>query len=187
MSIGKFISSAIESYTKGDYDISLALTCSAVDATARKLFPKLNNNERIKNFIQQNMRIVSYFGLPGISTGGLRIKCDSIPEIKKDQDNLVGLEDIIYYTIRCSLIHECKPDSRIDFINNTRIGDLNGKFTLPSHILWGLILSVILSETNINEKIEICLIINISGDKFEINDLWGKKEEIVPYLHYKKV
>lgn len=52
MSIGKFISSAIESYTKGDYDISLALTCSAVDATARNLFSKLNNNERIKKFIQ---------------------------------------------------------------------------------------------------------------------------------------
>jgi len=110
MGTGKFISSAIENYHNGNYTVALALTCSAVDATAKKLYPTLkNNNERIKKFIQQNMRIVSFFGLPGISTGGLRIKCDFIPDpkIKKDKNNLVGLEDIIYYAIRCNLIHEC--------------------------------------------------------------------------------
>jgi hypothetical protein len=186
MGIGKFISSAIENYYNGNYSIALALTCSAVDATAKKLYPILNNNERIRNFIQENMRIVSFFGLPGISTGGLRIKCDSIPEIKKDINNLAGLEDIIYYAIRCSLIHECEPDPRIEFINKTRIGDLNGKFTLPSQIIWGLILSVVLSEANTNEKLDVSLDINILGDEYKLDELWGQKEELIPRLHFKK-
>lgn len=186
MGIGKFISSAIENYHNGNYSVALALTCSAVDATAKKLYPTLNNNERIKKFIQQNMRIVSFFGLPGISTGGLRIKCDSIPEIKKDKNNLAGLEDIIYYAIRCSLIHECEPDPRIEFINKTRLGDLDDKFTLPSQIIWGLIFSVVLSETNINEKLDGPVDLNILGDEYKLDELWGKKEELIPKLHFKK-
>jgi hypothetical protein len=186
MGIGKFISSAIENYHNGNYSVALALTCSAIDATAKKSYPGTNNNERIKKFIQENMRIVSFFGLPGISTGGLRIKCDSIPEIKKDKNNLVGLEDIIYYAIRCSLIHECKPDTRIEFINKTRIGDLNDKFTLPSQIIWGLIFSVVLSETNTNERSDVALGINICGKDYELGQLWGKKESLIPELYFKK-
>jgi len=186
MGIGKFVSSAIENYHNGNYSVALALSCSAVDATARKLYPTLKNNERIKKIIQKNMRIVSFFGLPGISTSGLRIKCDSIPEIKKDKNNLSGLEDIIYYAIRCGLIHECKPDPRIEFINKTRIGDLNGKFTLPSQIIWGLILSVVLSETNTNEELDVSLDISILGNEYKLDELWGKKEELIPKLHFKK-
>lgn len=182
MGIGKFISSAIENYHNGNYSVALALTCSAVDATARKIYPALNNNERIKLFIHENMRIVSFFGLPGISTGGLRIKCDSIPEINKDRSNLAGLEDIIYYAIRCSLIHECIPDPRIEFIDKTRIGDLNGRFTLPSQIIWGLIFSVVLSEANTNEELDISLDIRILDNEYKLSELWGKKEELMPIL-----
>ena len=183
MGIGKFISSAIENYSSGNYRIALALTCSAVDATAKKLFPTLNNNERIKEFIRGNMRIVSIFGLPGISIGGLKIKCDAIPEIKKDKNNLAGLEDIIYYAIRCSLIHECRTDPRLEFVNKTRIGDLNDKFTLPSQIIWGLIFAVVLAKINANEKSDISFNVNISGADYKLNELWGKKEELIPKLH----
>jgi len=184
MGIGKFISSAIENYQNGNYSVALVLTCSSVDATARKIYPTLNNNERIKKFIQENMRIVSFFGLPGISTGGLRIKCDSIPEINKDKNNLAGLEDIIYYAIRCNLIHECEPDPRIKFIDKTRIGDLNGRFTLPSKIIWGLIFAVVLSETNAKEVLSFPFIVDIFGNEYKLEKLWGRKKEIIPKLHF---
>jgi hypothetical protein len=186
MAIGEFISSAIKNYQNADYFPALALACCAIDATARREYPTLNNKQRIRMFIQKNMRIISFFGLPGISVGGLRIKCDSIPEIDRDKNNLVGLEDIIYHAIRCNLIHECKPDSRIVFVASTRIGDFQGKFMLPYQIVWGLVLSIILSESNSSEKSGVSLFITIAGSKHRLDELWGKWQMIVPKLHYHK-
>ena len=132
------------------------------------------------------MRIVSFFGFPGISTNGLRIKCDSIPEIKRDEKGLVGIEDIIYKALRCSLIHECTPDSRIIFLDQTKIGDSKEGFTLPSKIILGLIVFVILSEENSLEKSKINLDISLNDVICPIDDLWGKKQKIFPKLTYGK-
>lgn len=184
MEIGNFISNAIKNYNNGEYNTALMLACSAIDATAKKTCSNLNNNERIKNFISENMRIVSFFGMPGISCGGMKVGCNSIPEIKKDRDNLVGLEDIIYYAIRCNLIHECRPDPRIQFTSQTRIGEMNGKFFLPSQILWGLIFAVILSEANKDEKVDLNTEIKLNNVKYSLNDLWGRKDELLPVLHH---
>ena len=63
---------------------------------------------------------------------------------------------------------------------------INGKFTLPSQIIWGLILSVVLSEININEKLDDSLAISILGDEYKLDELWGQKEELIPKLHFKK-
>jgi len=183
MGIGNFISSAIKNYKDGEYNVALSLTCSALDATAKKINPSLSNNERIKKFISDNMRIVSFFGLPGISCGGLRIGCDSIPEIKKDAQNRVGLEDIIYHAIRCNLIHECRPDPRIKFTAHTHIGDgKDGKFFLPSQILNGLIFSVLLQEANVEERVGFKMEIKLPNKIYDINELWGKKKELMPVM-----
>ena len=182
MNIGNFISNAIKNLNSGEYDVALSLTCSALDATAKKNFPTLNNNTRIKKFISENTRIISYFGLPGISCGRLKMSCNSIPEIKKDEHGRVGLEDVIYYAIRCNIIHECKPDPRIEFTKHTRIGEENGKFFLPSQIIQGLIFSVLLQEANKNEKVGIKMEIKLPNAIYDINDLWGKKEELMPVM-----
>jgi len=183
MEIGNFISNAIKNYKDGQYNVALSLTCSAIDATAKKTYPSLNNNRRIKKFISDNMRIVSFFGLPGISCGGLRINCDSMPEIKKDDQNRVGLEDIIYHAIRCNIIHECKPDPRIEFIAHTSIGgEKNGKFFLPAQILNGLIFCVLLQKSNINERVNFEMEIKLPNKIYDINELWGKKEELMPVM-----
>jgi hypothetical protein len=183
MEIGNFISNAIKNYKAGEYNIALSLTCSALDATAKKINPHLNNNRRIKKFISDNMRIVSFFGLPGISCGRLRIGCDSISEIKKDAQNRVGLEDVIYHAIRCNLIHECKPDPRIEFTTHTHIGgEKDGKFFLPSQILNGLIFSVLLQDVNEKEKVDFKMEIKLPNKTYDINELWGKKEELMPVM-----
>lgn len=183
MEIGNFISNAIKNYKAGEYNVALSLTCSALDATAKKINPHLNNNRSIKKFISDNMRIVSFFGLPGISCGELRIGCDSIPEIKKDAENCVGLEDVIYHAIRCNLIHECKPDPRIEFTTHTHIGgEKDGKFFLPSQILNGLIFSVLLQDVNEKEKVNFKMEIKLPNKIYDINELWGKKEELMPVM-----
>jgi len=50
------------------------------------------------------------------------------------------MENIIYYVIRCGLVHDCEIEKSIVFTDTTIIGDWNqDKFYLPRTIILGLI------------------------------------------------
>lgn len=177
MSVGTFISGALTLLEMKKYDVALSLVSSAVDATARKMFPDMNNNARFKEFIKKYMYIISYRGFPGIIAGGIKIKCRNIDGLRTDGNVMVGIEEIIYTVIRCGLIHECEIDSRIEFTEKTYIGDFDRKFKIPKDLVYGLILAVILSEHNREEKADDKIIIQVHGEQIEVNDLWGTFNE----------
>ncbi len=177
MSIGTFISSSLNLLREGKYDVALSLACSAVDATSAKLFPDAKyNNVRYKSFLKRNMRIVTTFGMPGLSAGGVRIKCINIPDLKTDDENMAGLEDIIYHIIRCGLIHQCEIENRIEFTERTMLGDFESKFRIPHAIIFGLIMAVILSKENASEEMQDFHEIQFNGKHIGLNSLWGKVE-----------
>ncbi len=177
MSIGTFVSSSLELMDEGKYDVALSLAYSAVDATSAKCFPNLRtNNSRYKSFLKKNMRIVTTYGMPSVIAGGIKIKCINIPDLKTDDDNMAGLEDILYHVIRCGLIHQCEIEDRIEFTERTILGDFEGKFRIPFAIIFGLIMAVILSKENSSEKIPSTKEININEKNTDLNSLWGKGE-----------
>ncbi len=178
MSIGTFVSASLELLEHEKYDAALSLACSAVDATAAKYFPSKNNNERNKCFLKDNMGVITTFGMPGLSAGGIRIKCENIRGIKTDNECMAGLEDIIYHVIRCGLIHECEMDQRLVFTKRTQLGDFDEKFRIPSAIVLGLIMSVVLSARNSSEILPGEHYAVFNGKKYNLNELWGKKESL---------
>ncbi len=192
--IANFVLESIKNYHESKYDIALSLVCSAIDATSKKEYPGIDNNgKRIKKFLAENTRIISVFGLPGIACSGLRIgynpplgkeNKDLIKQ--KDQNGLIGLEDVIYHAIRCNIIHECKPDPGIKFIEETMIGDFDQEFYLPSRILIGLLFSVIFSSVNEIEKTNSNFEVKIGDKIYGIDDLWGKKDEILEIYESEK-
>ncbi len=177
MSIGTFVSSSLELTSKGKYDVALSLVCSAVDATSAKCFPEgKTNNSRYKSFLMKNMRIVTTYGMPGVSAGGIRIKCINIPDLKTDTDHMVGLEDILYHVIRCGLIYQCDIEDRIEFTERTMLGDFEGKFRIPYAIIFCLIMAVILSKENLSERVPGTKEFNVNGRNVDLNTFWGKGE-----------
>lgn len=175
MAIGNFVSAGVIFHNYGKRDVSLALICSAIDATAQKVFPTDKNNSRNKKFISKYFRIITAFGFPGILASGIRIKCVNIPDLKTDSDGYVGIEDILYHIIRCGLIHECEIDNRIEFTDNTIIGDFDRVFKIPKQVFWGLALAVILCEKNSGEVTDDKVSINLNGKDFAIDELWGQE------------
>ena len=182
MSISNFIEASIQHFENHTYDISLALVASAVDATATKSKYKGNNNVKYKKFLKDNMRIITTFGFPGISASAIKIKCHNIKDLKTDKNNMVNIEDIIYHTIRCGLIHQCDISNSIEFTEKTYIGDFIDTFKIPQNLVLGLIMSVVLAECNKNEKLStnVYTIINpISQEELIINNLWGFKNSYI--------
>jgi hypothetical protein len=177
MSIGSFISSSLQLLEDGAHDVALSLVCSAVDASSAKMFPdEKQNNARYKKFLKNNMRIITTFGTPGVSAGGIRIQCSNIPGINTDAEGMAGLEDILYHIIRCGLVHQCEIDESIEFTQETMIGYFEQKFRVPYAIVLGLVMSVILAEENKNESMPVSHHLNLGNRNIDLNSLWGKVE-----------
>jgi hypothetical protein len=152
LSIRTFVETASDLHVAGKYDVALALACAACDATAAKLYPdEKQNNKRYKDFLIKTMPVITRFGFPGILASSIRIKCFDVPDLKQDTEGYVGIEDIIYGTLRCGLLHQCEIDSRIIFTENTEIGDFTTKFRIPRQLIVGLLEAVRQEPCNATE------------------------------------
>jgi len=177
MSISNFIEASLNHFHNEEYDISLALASSAVDATASKCGYKGGNNQKYKHFLKDNMRTIIEFGFPGLSASGIKIKCHNIKNLKTDENNMIDIENIIYHTIRCGLIHQCDISNEIEFTKETIIGDFVDKFKIPQNLVLGLIVSVVLAECNKDEKLNksYSIVNPMTQESFELNSLFGLK------------
>ncbi len=150
MGIENFVAAALDQLSGGRYDVAMSLACSAVDGTTAKMPSPSNrrNNERFKSFLEANMRIITRYGFPGIEAAGIRIKCRNIPKLQTDAEGYVSIADIIYHVVRCSVVHECSIDDRIEFTDTTMIGDVDTKFRIPHYVIFGLLAAVVQSPAN---------------------------------------
>ena len=174
MSIGTFLSSAIDSLNSHRPDVALALVCAAVDATASLSHPDIQkNNEKYKRFLTDNMRVITTYGFPGLVASGIRIKCDNIPHVKKDSDGHADFVDILYHIIRCSIIHQCAIDETIEFVPFSHMGDNGNKFHVPNTMIWGLLMAVVLSECNKDQRLDKKYMLRQNNGALDLNTLWG--------------
>lgn len=143
MSILSFLNASNNLYNNNFYEEAFCLVCAALDAAAKEQYPDIKTvGERYKRFISANFRIICNKGFPGISADSIRIKVIDarIHDLKLDENGYVGMEDIIYYSIRCGLVHDCAINQAIKFTDNTYIGNWeNGLFLLPRSIILGLV------------------------------------------------
>lgn len=164
MSIRSFIDAAKILLDNKKYEEALCLTCIAVDACSAKEYPDKRNRgnaERYKLFLKKYFYTICEYGFPGIQANNILIKVN-IPNIalKTDENGYVDMEQIIYYVIRCGLVHECNIEKTIQFTNTSVIGDWNEKFYIPKDIIWGLVASI---------EESICFIGEDKGTGREIN------------------
>lgn len=143
MSILSFLDASNSLYDNNFYEESFCLVCAALDAAAKEQCPSIKAvGRRYKKFISANFRVICNKGFPGISADSIRIKIidAKIQDLKLDENGFAGMEDIIYHSIRCGLMHDCAINQAIEFTDNTYIGNWeNGLFLLPRSIILGLI------------------------------------------------
>jgi hypothetical protein len=143
MSIKTFVEAATFFHESGKFDVALALACAAVDATSAKISPGTKGNaKRNKDFLSRNMSTITEYGFPGLMASAIKIKCVGVKELKPDNNGYVGIEDIIYHIVRCSLLHQCEIDQRIVFTEHSEIADFVGTFRIPKQLICGLLEAV---------------------------------------------
>jgi len=175
ISVGRRVQEAIDHMGKGEITLALTPACIALDITAqRHSNAKRSGRTHFKKFIQDYLWVITYIGFPGLMTPTLRIPF-SHPEVKADAAGNVGIEDIIYHIIRCSLIHSDQPTAKIIWNKAVGLGkDPNGNLVLSENLVWGILGAIIFSPHNKAEKIPDTYWFRIADFQMFISELWGR-------------
>ncbi|MEH1941443.1 MAG: hypothetical protein V7L01_14665 [Nostoc sp.] len=175
ITIAKRVKSAIDHWEKGEIELALTDACIAVDATSIRYYqlPKSSWKE-YQRFLKEFMWLITYSGLPGLMSQNVEIPRGklSLPGVIGDT---VSVEQLIYYVLRCDLVHGNSIDSNLVFSNHVTLGNDGDKLLISSNIVWGILHSVIFNPANANEKIgEEFYWTSITDFKMFIDDYWGK-------------
>lgn len=141
MSIGKRIQEAVLYLDEGDLEASLLPLVSAIDATAKKVFPSERNQIRIKKWLRDKQGFITWYLLRGAELLGNI----SLPY-------QIMLETALYEWLRCPCVHEAKLDDRIALTEKPVLGATsNGMIFFRRHAE-GIILAVISCSSNAFER-----------------------------------
>ena len=184
MGIKQRIKEAIDKLAMNDFENALIQTLIALDSTAKKEGLGKKNADRCKKFIDRNRNLITRvsFGLLEFQ-GPVSLQYDF-----SGQNTEKSFEEIIYHVIRCSLLHEGTIPAEVEFTKDIKFGvQTDGKILLPERIVFGLIMAVVGSKANENERIGQFYSFNLDDERYYINDFWGDRGKILNlFRHHAK-
>lgn len=178
MSVGKQISETIDKMQAGDPEGALFQLCATIEVTANKEFGR-QGGSCYKDFIHQNLALITSVAFEGLKGHNLHIAYDH-PKLKRNPDGVVPVQDILYHVVRCGLYHEAALPDSLKFTNEGEIRtDENGVLILPSALIYGLIIAVVVSPSNQDERAPKESMLKLGGFGIPVNKLWGRRGELL--------
>ena len=175
VSIGRRVQEAIDYMEKGEFELALTPTAIAIDCTAKAYYGKdKHSGKNYKSFLQENLKIIQFLGLPGIMLDELILPIE-FPEISAEP---LKLSDFIYHYIRCNLIHDTGLTDRVVFHRRVAFGVIDEKLYLSYKLIWGLLGTVIICPVNKGENVPEFYWFAMDEFRYFVNDLWGRMDII---------
>lgn len=177
MSVGKRVSDTIDKMEIGDPEGALFQICAGIDVTAKTEFGKSGRGS-YKEFIHQNLGLITDIAFGGRKILNLNLGYDH-PDLKKNADGCVPVQDIFYHVVRCGLYHEASLPDDLKFADEMQIRIKDGVLVLPSALIYGLITAVVVSPANRDEHAPKEGMLNLGEFPIPINKLWGRRDELL--------
>lgn len=176
MSIAKRVASAITRMDDHDPEAALFDISSAVEATAQKEYAK-RGKKSYKDFIHDNLAMIVDVSFPARRIHNFNIKFPH-GDVPIDENGLCSIQDIFYHAVRCGLYHEAKLPDNLKFTDEGQFRVEERSLVLPSALIYGLIVAVVVSPVNAAERVSDSSILNLGDFPITINCLWGKRSEM---------
>jgi hypothetical protein len=182
MNVGDSVRLAILDWARGEPQAAMLHGCNAVDGTAKKAYPKEENNARFTRMLRENYGILGPMGLPGIDLQQtrfpVRVLRPNLPDVKPD------IADVIYGVHRCCHAHGDELPDGFDLIPNVAGPDRfteckveRGKVRLSDRILFALLAVAVLSPTNTDQRVPEGFHLTFADHILQINEWWGRASD----------
>jgi hypothetical protein len=167
MPISDRIAECVAKYNTNDLDNALIQICIAIDATAKKEYPKTKKvGERFKGFIKSNQDIITFFTF----STNIFIDC---------QFGKYTVEQFIYKVLRCGLLHEGDVPAMFQFAESGAPIEISDRqWRLPKTFILGAMLAVIGATSNAGQVLPDSMTVSIMGKTFAVNELWGHSDVV---------
>lgn len=179
LGIAHRVDNAVDAMLRGDAIQALHDICSAIEATAGRHYGQ-GGKATYKRFLKDNLAIITKCGLGMCISQSFRIAY-SHPTINST-DGLCSIEDILYHAVRCGLYHTTELPNSIRFIDERifRAQGVTGTLEVPSDLIWGLIIAVVVCPANALEASEREHILNFSscGVSIPLSSMWGQLDKL---------
>lgn len=176
MSVGKRVADTIDKMEIGDPEGALFQICAAIDFTAKTEAGKSGRGS-YKDFIHQNLGLITDIAF-GRNILNLNLGYEH-PDLKKNADGCVPVQDIFYHVVRCGLYHDTSLPDDLKFADEMQIRVKDGVLVLPSALIYGLITAVVISPANRDQHAPKEALLNLGDFPIPINKLWGRRNELL--------
>ena len=180
MAVSDFFNGAIREFAYRNYPVSMACSCICLDATAKLDTGLTGVRRRCTAFIDRYLDIVTLVG----SGGG----CVSMPGSIEGRPNPCKLgtsapiQEIIYESVRCALIHEASLATNVSFVDRAFLG-LNGTtFEMSTRMVVALLLAVAASPKSAGIHVDESWGIILDNRQIPFNSLMGDRKAVTDWL-----
>lgn len=176
MAISDRVEQALRHYENNNYDSCLLELCTAIDVTAKRKWPDLENKvgQRFRDFFHEHRHFI-FFGAFGWSM----VPIDEL----SISEGEATLAQILYKRVRTTSVHDGSVDAVLDVIDNGFM--LAGpKIGLGRGFILALIICVIGDPVNKNEKSKNPLQDHTIGSvSLPLNCSWGQFAALSGWLY----
>lgn len=183
MSVGSQVSDAMRKLVALRFEDAVVAASIALSATARREYPLDGDKAACRTFLQQHLSIISKigwvsFGLSQPINFRYRRLDSRSPGIE-----VRTMPEMLYDVIRCTAVHEAGLPPNLRFTEQPVIElGLDGELLLPADLIYGLVIAVVSSPTNVDEKAEGDPVFSFGGKSVRINELWGNHAKVTSFL-----
>lgn len=177
MSIASQVVKAFRSMRDGDPEGALHDICSSIEATCKLIYGN-GGKANYRRFIHENLAYITHFAFGGVAIENITVPYTH-PELPRRPDGTCTIEDVLYHVVRCGMYHSAGLPSNIQFSDARFECRADGTLVLPSSLVSGLILSVIVNP--VHAGVTTTSDVALTMDEFcniPVDKLWGKRDEL---------
>jgi hypothetical protein len=183
VSVGNQVADAMSKLSQGRFEDAVVSASVALSATARLEYPTLGDKGACHRFLDQSLPIISKIGW--VAFGVSRPINFRYRRLDKRAPGVRvrTMPEMLYDVVRCTAIHEAGLPDNLRFTAEPVIQTgLDGELLLPIDVIHGLVIAVVASPKNANQRAEGDPVFSFGGRKIRVNELWGKCDTVAAFL-----
>ncbi len=186
MSVGSQVAEAMIKLSEGRFEHAIVSASVALSATARQEYPTDGDKAACRKFLEQNLPKINKvswvsFGVSQPINFRYRRLDSRSPGIC-----VRTMPEMLYDVVRCTAVHEAGLPDNLRFTQQPLIQTgPNGELVLPIDVVYGLLIAVVASPKNADQKVEGNPEFTFGGKSIPINELWGKRCKIAAFIGIK--
>ncbi len=179
MSVGSQVADALRKLSEDRFEDAVIAASVALSATARLEYPADEDKAACTNFLEKNLPIISRIGWVSFGfSQPINIRYRRL-DPKASGIAVRTMPEMLYDVVRCTAVHEARLPENLRFTRQSviQLGN-DGELRLPINVIYGLLMAVIASPKNADQKAEGDLMFSFGGKSERVNELWGNRSKV---------